>query len=157
MELVTKAERELIERRLAELIANRPQVAQRIAEARAHGDLRENGDYHAAREQQGMEEAEIRRLQERLSNIAVISDDVAKAAEGVIFIGSVFKLKDVDRGDIDTYKLVGDSSSINPDDDIVEVTATSPMGEALFKAKVGDIVRVQAPRGMKRFEVIELL
>ncbi len=81
MELLTKAEREQIEARLHALIENRPKVAQRIAEARAHGDLRENGDYHAAREQQGMEEAEIRRLQDRLSNSSVIDESLAKASK----------------------------------------------------------------------------
>ena len=153
MELVTKAEREGLEARLASLIANRPQIAQRIAEARALGDLRENGDYHAAREQQGMEEAEIRRLEQRLASVSVV--DSSRTAEGVVFIGSLVKMKDLDDGDIDNYRLVGEASAAVPAD-YVEVTASSPMGEALMKCRVGDVVRVNAPRGVKRFEILEV-
>lgn len=156
MELVTKAEREQLEAKLAALIANRPVITTRIAEARALGDLKENGDYHAAREQQGMEEADIRRLQERLSNMSVIDENMAKAVEGVVFIGSTVKLRDEKDGDEDLYKLVGEASAQMPAD-YVEVTANSPMGEALLKAHVGDTVRVNAPRGVKMFKVIEIV
>lgn len=156
MELVTKAEKEALEARLAALIANRPFISQRIAEARAHGDLRENGDYHAAREQQGMEEAEIRRLEERISNMSVIDEKMAKAVEGVVFVGSMVRLREEPSGDEDLFKLVGDASP-RPPADYVEVTATSPMGEALLKARVGDTIRVNAPRGQKRFTIVEIV
>lgn len=156
MELVTKVEKEQIEAKLAALVENRPVLSKRIAEARAHGDLRENGDYHAAREQQGIEEAEIRRFQERLSNMSVIDERMAKAVDGVVFIGSTVKLRDEKDGDEDLYKLVGEASAIMPAD-YVEVTANSPMGEALLKARVGDVVRVNAPRGVKMFKVVEIV
>jgi|ERR1041384_5581972 transcription elongation factor GreA len=156
MELVTKAEKEQLEAKLAGLIANRPVITTRIAEARALGDLKENGDYHAAREQQGLEEAEIRRLQERLSNMSVIDEKMAKAVDGVVFIGSTVKLRDEKDGDEDLYKLVGEASALPPAD-YVEVTANSPMGEALLKAHVGDVVRVSAPRGVKMFKVVEIV
>lgn len=153
MELMTKADREKIEQRLAALKANRPVVSQRIAEARALGDLKENGDYHAAREQQGIEEAEIRRLEARLAQAQVVDD--AKKTD-VVFLGSLVKLKDLDKGRIDTVKLVGEASEDMPED-YDEVTATSPMGESLMKARVGDTIRVNTPRGVKRFEIVELL
>jgi transcription elongation factor GreA len=156
MELVTPAEKAQIESRLNALVANRTVISTRIAEARALGDLKENGDYHAAREQQGMEEAEIRRLTERLSNVSVIDEKMSKAVAGVVFLGATVKLREVGSGDEDLYRLVGESSGGNSGD-VVEVTATSPMGEALLKAKIGDIVRVNAPRGVKRFEVVEIL
>ncbi|GJQ31068.1 MAG: transcription elongation factor GreA [Phycisphaerae bacterium] len=156
MEFVTKAEREAIEQRLASLIANRPAISARIAEARAHGDLRENGDYHAAREQQGMDEAEIRRLQERLASMSVVDENMAKAVEGVVFVGSTVRLREEPGGDEDLFKLVGDASP-SPPADYVEVTVTSPMGEALLKARLGDTVRVNAPRGVKKFTVIEII
>lgn len=156
MEMLTKADRELIEKRLAELIANRPRLSARIAEARAHGDLRENGEYHAAREQQGIEEAEIRRLQDRLANASVIDEKMAKAVEGVVFIGSTVKLREVDTGDEDLFKLVGEGSAVPPAD-YVEVTATSPMGQAMLKARVGDVIRVDAPRGVKKFEIVQIM
>jgi transcription elongation factor GreA len=156
MEMLTKADRELIEKRLSELIANRPRLSARIAEARAHGDLRENGEYHAAREQQGIEEAEIRRLQDRLANASVIDEKMAKAVEGVVFIGSTVKLREVDTGDEDLFKLVGEGSALPPGD-YVEVTATSPMGQAMLKARVGDVIRVDAPRGVKKFEIVQII
>ena len=156
MEMVTKAEREQLEQRLAALIANRPVISARIAEARAHGDLRENGDYHAAREQQGMDEAEIRRLQERLSNMSVIDERMTKALHNTVFIGCTVKLHDEQFGDDDLYKLVGESSG-RFDSDEIEVTISSPMGEALLKARVGDVVKVDLPRGTKRFEVVQIL
>lgn len=155
MELVTKAEKEVLEARLAALLANRSHIAEKIAEARAHGDLRENGDYHAAREQQGLEEAEIRRLQERLAAISVIDDKMAGAIKDTVFIGAFVKLREEGSGDEDMYKMVGEPSALPPAD-YVEVTATSPMGEALLKAKLGETVRVNAPRGMKRFTVVEI-
>lgn len=155
MDMVTKAEKEALEQRLAQLIANRGAISVRIAEARAHGDLRENGDYHAAREQQGLEEAEIRRLQERLSGMSVVDEKLSSAMKDTVFIGAMVKLRDEGNGDEDLYKLVGEASPVMPAD-YVEVTATSPMGEALLKAKVGETVRVNAPRGVKRFTVVEI-
>jgi transcription elongation factor GreA len=154
MEMVTKSEREKIEARIAALKANRPVLSLRIAEARALGDLRENGDYHAAREQQGIEEAEIRRLEERLARSQVV-DEAARNSD-VVFLGSLVKLKDVDKGRVDMVKLVGEVSGEAPED-YDEVTVTSPMGEALLKARVGETIRVNAPRGVKRFEVMEIL
>jgi transcription elongation factor GreA len=154
MEFITRPERESIEARLAQLKANRPVISQRIAEARALGDLKENGDYHAAREQQGMDEAEIRRLEERLSRAQVV-DEGAKAAD-VVFIGSMVRLRDVDNDEVDVFRLVGEASG-DVTLEYVEVTVTSPMGEALMKARLGEVVRVNAPRGVKRFEVVEIL
>lgn len=155
MEFITKPEKETIEGRLAFLKGNRPVISLRIAEARALGDLKENGDYHAAREQQGMEEAEIRRLEERLGRAQVVDEGGGQAA-GVVFIGSMVKLRDVAKGDTDTFRLVGEASG-EPPEEYVEVTANSPMGEALLKARIGEVIRVNAPRGVKRFEVVEIL
>ncbi|MEK6703266.1 MAG: transcription elongation factor GreA [Planctomycetota bacterium] len=156
MEFVTQQEKETIEAKLAHLIANRPVIALRIAEARALGDLKENGDYHAAREQQGMDEADIRRYTERLANLSVIDEKMSKAVEGMVFMGATVKLKDLDRGDEDLYKLVGESSE-GDTGDITEVTLNSPMGEALFKATVGTVIRVSAPRGTKQFMVVSIV
>ncbi|MGH7244522.1 MAG: GreA/GreB family elongation factor [Phycisphaerales bacterium] len=153
MELLSKPEKEQLDQRLGYLIANRPVISKRIAEARELGDLKENGDYHAAREQQGIEEAEIRRLEQRLAQVKVIDDAMQKAAGGTVFIGSAVKMKDLDDDDVDMYKLVGESSGAG---DYVEVTANSPMGEAMMKARVGDVIRVSAPRGTKRFEILEI-
>lgn len=152
MEFITPAEKATIETRLSTLVANRPVISQRIAEARALGDLKENGDYHAAREQQGMEEAEIRRLQERLATVSVI--DESKSSD-VVFLGSTVKMKQLDTEDVDLYRLVGEASAAPPMD-YTEVTSNSPMGEALMKARKGEVIRVNTPRGVKRFEILEI-
>ncbi len=153
MDVITPTEKQKLQERLDALLANRSVISERIAEARALGDLKENAEYHAAREQQGMEEAEIKRLQERLASAHVV--DESKTAQGVVFIGSLVKLREEDDDEIETYRLVGEASG-SDDPDIIEVTATSPMGEALMKARVGEIVRVNAPRGVKCFEVVEV-
>lgn len=154
MDVITADEKAKIKGRLDELIANRPVMTQRIAEARALGDLKENAEYHAAREQQGLEEAEIRRLEERLSGAQVV--DETRTADGVAFIGSTVRIREVGDDEIETYRLVGEMSG-EDDGDIIEVTANSPMGEALMKARVGDTVRVNAPRGVKRFEIVQVV
>ncbi|MFG0246346.1 MAG: transcription elongation factor GreA [Phycisphaerales bacterium JB052] len=153
MDVITAEEKAKLKERLDALIANRSVISERIAEARALGDLKENAEYHAAREQQGMEEAEIKRLEGRLASAHVV--DESKTAEGVVFIGSTVKLREEGDDEIEVYRLVGESSG-SDDPDIIEVTATSPMGEALMKARVGETVRVNAPRGVKRFEILEV-
>ena len=126
MDVITQSDKEKLNARLNELLANRAVISERIAEARALGDLKENAEYHAAREQQGLEEAEIRRIEQRLATAQVVSED--QQAEGVVFIGSTVQLKEVGDDEIETYRLVGESSG-NDDGDIIEVTTTSPMGE----------------------------
>lgn len=154
MEFLTAQEKQQLEQKLQEMIARRPQITQRIAEARALGDLKENAEYHAARDEQGMNEAEIRRLEEKLKK-AQVADDV-DIPEDMVFLGSVVKLKDIATEDEDLYKLVGESTGAF-DADEIEVTANSPMGEALLKARVGDTVKVDLPRGSRRYEVLEIL
>lgn len=155
MELVTKAEREQIQARLAALVANRPVITTRIAEARALGDLKENGDYHAAREQQGIEEAEIRRLEERLANLSVVDD--SHKSSGIVFIGATVKMKEEgSRAAAELFRLVGEASGTF-DEEVTEVTATSPMGESLMKARVGETIAVRTPRGTKKFKILEIV
>ncbi len=155
MDMMTPEERQQIEVRLNALIANRSKISERIAEARALGDLKENAEYHAAREQQGLEEAEIRRLEERLAKAHVVSTDLGKST-GQVFLGSTVKLRDADSGEEELYRLVGDATTTF-ESEITEVTVTSPMGEALFKAAVGETIRVRTRRGLKAFVVIELV
>lgn len=154
MEVITQADKDKLVSRLVALKNNRKVLATRIAEARSHGDLSENGEYHAAREQQGLEEAEIRRLEERLAAAQVVGEDTRSA--GVVFLGSTVRIRDVDKGRVDTVKLVGEISA-DPPEDYDEVTSSSPMGESLMKARVGETIRVNTPRGVKRFEIIEII
>jgi transcription elongation factor GreA len=153
MGMITQSERDMLQQRLAQLKSNRPAVIQRIAEAKALGDLKENGDYHAAREQQGLEEAEIRRLEARLADAQVVAEGAMGA--DVVFLGSTVKLKNLENGKTEVVKLVGEMSA-EPPDDYDEVTADSPMGEALMKVRVGETIRYNAPRGVKRYEIVEI-
>ncbi|MEQ8769611.1 MAG: transcription elongation factor GreA [Phycisphaerales bacterium] len=156
MDVITQADKDRLETRLKELLDNRPVISERIAEARALGDLKENAEYHAAREQQGLEEAEIKRLEERLAKAQLVSDD--KQAADVVFIGSTVKLREVGGRDDEPelYRLVGETTG-EDEGDIIEVTTNSPFGEALMKARIGETIRVNAPRGVKRFEILEIL
>ncbi|MEM1353517.1 MAG: transcription elongation factor GreA [Planctomycetota bacterium] len=154
MAFITQEEKNKLQQKLNDLKANRPVIAQRIAEARAQGDLKENADYHAARDDQGLEEAEIRRLEEKLAT-AQVADDVEKP-DDMVFLGSVVKLRDTDDDSEDLYKLVGEASG-NFMADEIEVTASSPMGAQLMKARVGETIKVDLPRGTKRFEILEIV
>lgn len=154
MEFITEEERAKLQAQLLALIQNRPVITERIAEARALGDLKENAEYHAAREQQGMDEAEIRRIEDRLAHAQVV--DATKQADGVVFVGSIVRLKDLKRGDDDTYRLVGELSG-DALAEHVEVSVNSPMGQALLKSRVGEVIRVDAPKGVKQFEIAEIL
>ena len=154
MEFVTKAEFETIEKKLQELKEKRPVITKRIAEARALGDLKENADYHAAREDQGLNEAEIRRLEERVATAQIA--DGSEVPDDIVFIGAIVKLRDATNGSEDLYKLVGEASG-RFDSDEIEVTVSSPMGEALLKCRVGDVIKVDLPRGTKRFELVAIL
>jgi transcription elongation factor GreA len=155
MEMVTREEKATLEKRLAHLLANRSAISNRIAEARALGDLKENAEYHAAREDQGMQEAEIERLTKRLANVSII-DETAHKGSGVVFLGATVKMREDGSDEVELFRLVGEASAEMPPE-YVEVTVNSPMGEALLKARVGEIIAVRGPRGLKRFEVLEIV
>jgi len=154
MEFITEEEKQQLEKKVEELKARRPEISNRIAEARALGDLKENAEYHSARDEQGMVEAEIRRLEERLKTASVAKD--SEIPEDMVFLGATVKLRDLEDDDEDLYKLVGESTG-SFSLDFIEVTAQSPMGEALMKARVGETVKVNLPKGTKRFEVVEIV
>jgi transcription elongation factor GreA len=153
MEFITQLEQDRLRERLNELIGRRPAIRQRIADARALGDLRENGDYHAAREEQGMDEAEITRLEKRLAAARVVGE--SSTPSDVVFLGATVKIREVGTDDEEMVRLVGEPSG-DMMADPVEVSISSPMGEALLKARVGETVRVDTPRGTKRFEVLQI-
>jgi len=154
MEFLTPDEKAKLEERLEELVSNRPVISKRIAEARALGDLKENAEFHAAREDQGVQEAEIRRIEERLANAKVIKE--GDIPEDIVFLGATVKLREEGDDEEELFRLVGEPSG-DMDGEIVEVSVSSPMGEALLKARVGETVRVDTPRGVKRFEVLEIV
>ena len=130
----------------------RPQVIQAIAEARAHGDLKENAEYHAAKEQQGFIEGRIKECEGKLSNLQVI--DVTEVnANGKIVFGSTVELLDVSTDKEITYKIVGEDEA-----DIKQglISFTSPISRALIGKNEGDEITFSAPGGEKEYEVISV-
>jgi len=154
MEFITKADKEKLETDLRELHSRGKEIIERIAEARALGDLKENAEYHAAREDQALNNERIKQIEERLAT-AQVTDDM-DIPEDMVFVGATVRLKEVATGDEDTYKIVG-SASNDFTLDYIEVTSTSPLGSALMKARVGEVVRVDLPKGPTQFEILELV
>jgi len=129
---------------------DRPRVIAAIAEARAHGDLRENAEYHAAREQQGFIEGRIKELDAALSYAEVI--DVSRLSPGArIVFGATVELADEDNGDEVTYQIVGDLEA-----DIKQklISVSSPLARALIGKSEGDSFDFTAANGTKRYEIV---
>jgi len=154
MDFITAEEKTMLTEKLTELRAMDKMLIQRIAEARALGDLRENAEYHASREDKAMNDAKIKEIEERLQRAQVT--DSSTLPMDMVFIGATVRLRDDDRGGDDLYRLVGQSTG-RFDLEYIEVTTTSPMGIALMKARVGESIRVDLPRGPKRFTIIEIV
>ena len=129
---------------------DRPAVIRAIAEAREHGDLKENAEYHAAKEQQGFIEGRIKELEGKLSHVQVIDVTEIDAGGKVIF-GATVKLLDDDTEKEITYRIVGqDEANINTG----LISYTSPIARALIGKSEGDVVELKAPDGEKTYEVI---
>ncbi|MBT8100438.1 MAG: transcription elongation factor GreA [Gammaproteobacteria bacterium] len=144
---------ELLQEELKRLKSvDRPAVIQAIAEARAHGDLKENAEYHAAKEQQGFIEGRIKELEGKLSNLQVI-DVTAVNAKGKIVFGSTVELLDEGTGKEIVYKIVGEDEA-----DIKSglISYSSPIARALIGKNEGDVISFSAPGGEKEYEVIEV-
>ena len=130
----------------------RPRITEAIAEARSHGDLKENAEYHAAREQQGLTEARIRDLESQLSHAEIIDPSRLDPGSRVVF-GATVTLVDEDSGDEKTYQIVGDLEA-----DIKEnrVSISSPIARALIGREEGEVVEVDAPGGRRQYEIAEV-
>lgn len=144
---------ELLEEELKRLkYTDRPAVVQAIAEARAHGDLKENAEYHAAKEQQGFIEARIKDIEGKLSHKQVI-DVTAVDAKGKVIFGCTVELIDEDSGAEIEYQIVGEDEA---DIKTGRISFTSPIARALIGKMEGDVISFQAPGGEKNFEVLEV-
>ena len=144
---------ELLQEELKRLKSvDRPRVIEAIAEARAHGDLKENAEYHAAKEQQGFIEMRIKDLEGKLSHLQVI-DVTAIDGKGKVVFGSTVKLLDEDTEQELEYRIVGEDEA-----DIKNnlISYTSPIARALIAKSEGDVVSFQAPGGEKNFEILEV-
>jgi transcription elongation factor GreA len=131
---------------------DRPRVVAAIAEAREHGDLKENAEYHAAREQQGFIEGRIQDLEAKLANAQII--DVTKIEnEGKVIFGATVVIADVSTGEEKTYQIVGEDEA-----EIKEgkISVGSPIARALIGKEEGDIVVVLTPGGEVEYEIVEV-
>jgi len=144
---------ELLQQELKKLKGDdRPAVIKAIAEAREHGDLKENAEYHAAKEQQGFIEGRIKELEGKLSHVQVIDVTEIDAGGKVIF-GSTVRLLDDDTEKEITYKIVGQDEA---DIKTGLISYTSPIARALISKREGDAIEFIAPDGEKSYEVIEV-
>ena len=130
----------------------RPKIIQAIAEARALGDLKENAEYHAAREQQSFIEGRIIELEGKLANAEIIDITKINAGDKIVF-GATVQLMNVDTEDEVTYQIVGDDES---DIKANLISISSPIARALIGKSVDDIAVVQAPSGNKEYEILEI-
>ncbi len=129
----------------------RPQVIKAIEEARAHGDISENAEYVAAKEQQSFVEKKIREVEQKLANSEII--DNLNLSDGKVGFGSVVTLENLNNGGQVTYQIVGpDESDISS----AKISITSPLGKALIGKEVKDDVTVQTPGGAKNYTILKI-
>ena len=128
----------------------RPKITTAIAEARAHGDLKENAEYHAAREQQSFNEGRIKELESVLSHAQIIDQAQHEGSTRIVF-GATVELADADSGDEVTYQIVGE---LEADLSAGRISVNSPVARALIGSEQGDEVNVQTPGGQRTYEIL---
>ena len=130
----------------------RPRIVNAISEARAHGDLKENAEYHAAKEQQSFTEGRIADIEGKLSNAQIIDITTVDAGGKVIF-GATVEIEDINTEEVVTYQIVGVDEA-----DIKEkrISVNSPIARALIGKEVEDVVTVKAPAGNKEYEILSI-
>ncbi len=130
----------------------RPRIIEAIAEARAHGDLKENAEYHAAREQQGFVEGRIKDLEGKLSNAQII--DVTKlSANGRVVFGATVRVLELDKDEEHSFQIVGEDEA---DLKLGMISIGSPIARCLIGKSEGDVTSVEAPGGIREFEILEV-
>lgn len=131
---------------------DRPKIIAAIAEARAHGDLKENAEYHAAREQQSFIEGRIQHLEYSISHAQIIDVSKLNPGDKVVF-GATVTLADEESGDETTYQIVGD---VEADIKRNLIAVSSPISRALIGREVGDVITVRAPAGDRDYEIVDV-
>jgi transcription elongation factor GreA len=136
---------------LARLKEERPKISREIGVAREHGDLSENAEYHAAKERQGMCEARIKDIEDKLARSEVI--DPARLSGGRVSFGATVELSNIDTEETVTYQIVGAEES-NVPEGLISISA--PLARALIGKQVGDEVQVKLPAGERNYEVVDV-
>ena len=149
---LTKDGEKKLQEELKNLKLERPKITKAIAEAREHGDLKENAEYHAAREQQSMVEARIKDIEFKLGNSEIIDSKSSENKNQIIFGSTVELLNTKDNSKI-KYQLVGEDEA-----DLTKnkISFNSPIGKGLMNTKVGDIITILVPKGKLNFKVINI-
>ena len=153
MDYLTNEEHTRLKEELESLIGRRSEISDRIGRARELGDLKENADYHAAKDDQGHNERKIKDLETRLAEVVVA--DTTHVPEDMVFLGAVVRLKNLKTEKEDSYMIVGESTG-RFDLDYMEVTPNSELGKAMLKARVGETIGVDLPNGRTQFEVVAI-
>lgn len=128
-----------------------PKIVNNIANARAEGDLSENAEYHAQRENQGLLQAKINLLRDKLARASIV--DFSKIPKDEVAFGATVVVKDLDFDDEETYTLVGAGEE---DYDTGKILVTSPIGQGLVGKKIGDAVKIAVPKGTINYEVVKI-
>jgi transcription elongation factor GreA len=130
----------------------RPKITEAIADARSHGDLKENAEYHAAREEQGLMEARIRDIESKLGNAQII-DVSTMDAQGKVVFGCTVELENIETEETVVYTIVGEDEA-----DIKQnlISYASPFAKALIGKEEGDVAEVRAPGGITEYEIMEV-
>jgi transcription elongation factor GreA len=150
---MTRAGAEAIKRELKRLKSvDRPRNVQEIATARDHGDLRENAEYHAAKEKQSHIEGRIQMLEDRLARAEII--DVSRLSGERVVFGATVKLEDVDSSQKAQYTIVGETEA---DLKRGRISITSPIARGLIGREVGDTVKIRTPGGEREYEILEVV
>ncbi|HEY1182492.1 MAG TPA: transcription elongation factor GreA [Rhodocyclaceae bacterium] len=131
---------------------DRPTIVAAIAEARSHGDISENAEYDSAKERQGFIEGRILEVEGKLSNAQII-DPAALDADGRVVFGATVELEDQDSGNTVTYQIVGDDEA---DLKVGKISLNSPVARALIGKYAGDLAEVQAPGGVREYEILDV-
>ena len=140
-----------LKKELEDALAQRPVISAQIAEAREKGDLSENAEYDAAKDEQRDVEARIEELEKILKNVEVVAEEDVTSDH--INIGCTVKIKDLEDGEVETYKIVGSTESNSL---MGKISNESPVGKALIGASVGEVVTVETPDGEYKYEVLEI-
>jgi transcription elongation factor GreA len=155
MQIVSAQEKAELEKKREELYKLQIDVQERIRKAAALGDLSENAEYHFAKEENRSVQRQLAELEAKLKNVSVV--DTNNVPEDVVFLGHTVKLLDLDDDTEQLVRLVGEAQAPDANSDVLPVSVSSPMGEALMKARVGDTVKVKAPRGTMEFKILEIV
>ena len=148
---MTREGYDILKGEIGQMEAQLLEITKRVATAREMGDLSENAEYHAAREDQGMQQAKIDLVRHKLAHAMII--DPNQLPKGVVVFGSKVKVKDMQYDEEETFELVGPGED---DPDKNRILTTSPIGQGLVGKKKGDLAEIQVPSGILKFKILEI-